>query len=167
MKKFILAITAFLALTVQASAMGYEQARQQALFLTDKMAYELNLTEQQYEAGLRRHMDAAQHRLQLRSLRLAVLCLLRSIILLPSHLLGCRLLAFRSLCPLSASHIPLLRSSYVLCGISRRPLVAAQRRTLVVSRTRLRPPQTSPRPPRYARRLQQGSLSQRMAHRHH
>ena len=57
MKKFILAITAFLALTVQASAMGYEQARQQALFLTDKMAYELNLTEQQYEAAYEINLD--------------------------------------------------------------------------------------------------------------
>ena len=158
MKKFILAITAFLALTVQASAMGYEQARQQALFLTDKMAYELNLTEQQYEAAYEINLD---YLLSIDS-RDDVY-----VILLPSHLLGCRLLALRSLCPLSASHIPLLRSTFILCGISRRPLVAAQRRTLVVSRTRLRPPQTSPRPPRYARQLQQGSLSQRMAHRHH
>ena len=30
-------------------AMDYEQAREQALFLTDKMAYELNLNDQQYE----------------------------------------------------------------------------------------------------------------------
>ena len=45
MKKFILALVAMVTMTVtSASAMSYEQARQQALFLTDKMAYELNLT---------------------------------------------------------------------------------------------------------------------------
>lgn len=32
-----------------ASAMSYEEAREQALFLTDKMAYELNLNDEQYE----------------------------------------------------------------------------------------------------------------------
>ena len=37
--------------------MSYEQARQQALFLTDKMAYELNLTEDQYEAAYEVNLD--------------------------------------------------------------------------------------------------------------
>ncbi len=50
MKKFILALIALFTITVSASAMSYDQARQQALFLTDKMAYELNLTDEQYEA---------------------------------------------------------------------------------------------------------------------
>lgn len=40
-----------------ASAMSYKQARQQALFLTDKMAYELNLTEDQYEAAYEVNLD--------------------------------------------------------------------------------------------------------------
>lgn len=40
-----------------ASAMSYEQARQQALFLTDKMAYELNLTDDQYEAAYETNLD--------------------------------------------------------------------------------------------------------------
>lgn len=40
-----------------ASAMSYEQAREQALFLTDKMAYELNLTEQQYDAAYEINLD--------------------------------------------------------------------------------------------------------------
>lgn len=40
-----------------ASAMSYEQARQQALFLTDKMAYELNLTDDQYEAAYEINLD--------------------------------------------------------------------------------------------------------------
>lgn len=37
--------------------MSYEQARQQALFLTDKMAYELNLNEAQYEAAYEVNLD--------------------------------------------------------------------------------------------------------------
>ena len=44
-------------MTVSASAMSYEQARQQALFLTDKMAYELNLTDDQYEAAYEVNLD--------------------------------------------------------------------------------------------------------------
>ena len=48
MKKFIIALVAMFTMTfTTASAMSYEQARQQALFLTDKMAYELNLTDDQ------------------------------------------------------------------------------------------------------------------------
>ena len=57
MKKFILALVALFTLTVSASAMSYEQARQQALFLTDKMAYELNLTDDQYEAAYEVNLD--------------------------------------------------------------------------------------------------------------
>ena len=44
-------------MTVSATAMSYEQARQQALFLTDKMAYELNLTDEQYEAAYEINLD--------------------------------------------------------------------------------------------------------------
>lgn len=40
-----------------ANAMSYEQAREQALFLTDKMAYELNLSEAQYEAAYEINLD--------------------------------------------------------------------------------------------------------------
>ena len=48
MKRMIIALVAMFMMTfTTASAMSYEQARQQALFLTDKMAYELNLTEDQ------------------------------------------------------------------------------------------------------------------------
>jgi hypothetical protein len=57
MKKFILAFTALLTMAVSANAMSYEQARQQALFLTDKMAYELNLTDDQYEAAYEINLD--------------------------------------------------------------------------------------------------------------
>ena len=37
--------------------MSYEQARNEALFLTDKMAYELNLTDAQYEAAYEINLD--------------------------------------------------------------------------------------------------------------
>lgn len=58
MKKFIIALVAMFMLTfTSASAMSYEQARQQALFLTDKMAYELNLTDDQYEAAYEINLD--------------------------------------------------------------------------------------------------------------
>ena len=57
MKRFLIAMTALLTITLSASAMSYEQARQQALFLTDKMAYELNLTEEQYEAAYEVNLD--------------------------------------------------------------------------------------------------------------
>ena len=46
-----------LATVTGVKAMGYEQAREQALFLTDKMAYELNLSEQQYEAAYEINLD--------------------------------------------------------------------------------------------------------------
>lgn len=57
MKKFVLTLMAMLTLQLSASAMSYEQARDQALFLTDKMAYELNLTEDQYEAAYEINLD--------------------------------------------------------------------------------------------------------------
>ena len=48
-----------LLLTVALStmAMSYEQARDRALFLTDKMAYELNLKDEQYEAAYEVNLD--------------------------------------------------------------------------------------------------------------
>jgi hypothetical protein len=57
MKRILIAMTVMLTITLSASAMSYEQARQQALFLTDKMAYELNLTEEQYEAAYEVNLD--------------------------------------------------------------------------------------------------------------
>lgn len=39
------------------NAMPYSQAKEEALFLTDKMAYELNLSEQQYEAAYEINLD--------------------------------------------------------------------------------------------------------------
>ena len=57
MKRLLIALTALVTFTLSANAMSYEQARQQALFLTDKMAYELNLTEEQYEAAYEVNLD--------------------------------------------------------------------------------------------------------------
>ena len=57
MKKMMFTLMAFLTIAVNASAMSYEQAREEALFLTDKMAYELNLTDAQYEAAYEINLD--------------------------------------------------------------------------------------------------------------
>lgn len=57
MKKFVSALILLFTVTVSANAMSYEQAREQALFLTDKMAYELNLSEAQYEAAYEINLD--------------------------------------------------------------------------------------------------------------
>lgn len=58
MKKMIIAMVTLLSSFITtANAMSYEQAREQALFLTDKMAYELNLDEEQYEAAYEVNLD--------------------------------------------------------------------------------------------------------------
>ena len=57
MKKLLAILTMVLTFTVSANAMSYKQAREQALFLTDKMAYELNLTDDQYEAAYEINLD--------------------------------------------------------------------------------------------------------------
>ena len=57
MKRLFATIVMVLSFAVAASAMSYSQAREQALFLTDKMAYELNLTDDQYEAAYEINLD--------------------------------------------------------------------------------------------------------------
>lgn len=57
MKRILATFATLFAMTAAIQAMSYEQARQQALFLTDKMAYELNLTEEQYEAAYEVNLD--------------------------------------------------------------------------------------------------------------
>ena len=57
MKKYIFTLMAMMTIVVSASAMSYSQAREQALFLTDKMAYELNLNDEQYEAAFEINLD--------------------------------------------------------------------------------------------------------------
>jgi hypothetical protein len=57
MKKMMIALTMMLLTAATGKAMSYEQARNEALFLTDKMAYELNLTDEQYEAAYEINLD--------------------------------------------------------------------------------------------------------------
>ena len=57
MKKYILVFIALFTIIGSVYSMSYEHARSQALFLTDKMAYELNLTEEQYEAAFEVNLD--------------------------------------------------------------------------------------------------------------
>lgn len=57
MKKIFLTLVVLAVMAVKASAMSYSQARDQALFLTDKMAYELNLNDEQYEAAYEINLD--------------------------------------------------------------------------------------------------------------
>ena len=53
----MIALVAMLSIAATGKAMSYEQARNEALFLTDKMAYELNLTDEQYEAAYEINLD--------------------------------------------------------------------------------------------------------------
>jgi len=57
MKKMMMTLVALLTIAATGKAMSYEQARNEALFLTDKMAYELNLTDAQYEAAYEINLD--------------------------------------------------------------------------------------------------------------
>lgn len=49
MKKLVIMVTMII-MTITANAMNYNKAKNEAMFLSDKMAYELNLTKVQYEA---------------------------------------------------------------------------------------------------------------------
>ena len=53
----MIALLTMLTIATSGKAMSYEQARNEALFLTDKMAYELNLTDEQYEAAYEINLD--------------------------------------------------------------------------------------------------------------
>ena len=53
----MMTLVAMLTIAATGKAMSYEQARNEALFLTDKMAYELNLTDEQYEAAYEINLD--------------------------------------------------------------------------------------------------------------
>lgn len=58
-KSIILVV--MLTMVTSASAMSYGEARNEALFLADKMAYELNLTDEQYEAAYEINLDYLMH----------------------------------------------------------------------------------------------------------
>ena len=57
MKKFTLSLMLMLAAWMGANAMSFERARAEALYLTDKMAYELNLNDQQYNDAYEINFD--------------------------------------------------------------------------------------------------------------
>ena len=57
MKKMLLTLMAMVTMTISAQAMTFNEARREAFFLTDKMAYELNLSNAQYEAVYEINLD--------------------------------------------------------------------------------------------------------------
>ena len=56
MKKMTI-LAVMMVMTISANAMSYNAAKHEALFLSDKMAYELNLTAAQYEAVYEINLD--------------------------------------------------------------------------------------------------------------
>ena len=56
MKKMMF-MAVMMVMTISANAMSYHAAKNEALFLSDKMAYELNLTAAQYEAVYEINLD--------------------------------------------------------------------------------------------------------------
>ena len=56
MKKMMF-LAVMMVMTISANAMSYNAAKHEALFLSDKMAYELNLTATQYEAVYEINLD--------------------------------------------------------------------------------------------------------------
>ncbi len=56
MKKMMM-MAVMMVMTISANAMSYNAARNEALFLSDKMAYELELTEAQYDAVYEINLD--------------------------------------------------------------------------------------------------------------
>ena len=57
MKKFFLSLILSMAAFAGASAMSFSRAQSEALYLTDKMAYELNLNDQQYNDAYEINLD--------------------------------------------------------------------------------------------------------------
>ncbi|MBO7628361.1 MAG: hypothetical protein J6S87_00220 [Bacteroidales bacterium] len=55
--KHLTILAAIMAMTFSAKALKYNDVKDDALFLTDKMAYELNLTDEQYEAVYEINLD--------------------------------------------------------------------------------------------------------------
>ncbi len=57
MKRYMMTLIAVCIASMSAFAMGYEEARREALYLTDKMAYELNLNPDQYDYAYEINLD--------------------------------------------------------------------------------------------------------------
>ncbi len=53
----LMILAMMMVMTISANAMSYNAAKNEALFLSDKMAYELNLTAAQYEAVYEINLD--------------------------------------------------------------------------------------------------------------
>ena len=152
MKKVLFTLAMMLT-TLTASAMSYKQAREQALFLTDKMAYELDLTEEQYEAAYEVNLDYLMsittasdvysdywtRRPLIYPLRLAVPHILRTGVFLPPDILGSRRMALPHLRILS-THPLLLRPPGMFLLIPRSTRMAHKRRALMVQGPPLRTP---------------------------
>ena len=56
MKKMMF-MAILMVMTITANAMSYKEARNEALYLSDKMAYELDLTDAQYDAVYEINLD--------------------------------------------------------------------------------------------------------------
>ncbi len=57
MKRYMMTLITVCIASMSAFAMGYEEARREALYLTDKMAYELNLNPDQYDYAYEINLD--------------------------------------------------------------------------------------------------------------
>ena len=57
MKRLLLSLLLAVAALLPAGAMSYDEARDRAWYLTDKMAYELNLTQEQYDRAYQINLD--------------------------------------------------------------------------------------------------------------
>ena len=57
MKRYILTLVLACTACISALAMSYEEARREAHYLTDKMAYELNLNADQYDYAYEINLD--------------------------------------------------------------------------------------------------------------
>ena len=57
MKKILLSLVLSVAAIAGANAMSFSRAQAEALYLTDKMAYELNLNDQQYNDAYEINLD--------------------------------------------------------------------------------------------------------------
>lgn len=57
MKRYLLFLLLIIASMVSAKALSYNEARERAWYLTDKMAYELNLTAEQYDCVYQINLD--------------------------------------------------------------------------------------------------------------
>lgn len=55
--KHLTILAMMMVMTITAQAMPYDRAKDEALFLSDKMAYELDLTDEQYEAVYEINLD--------------------------------------------------------------------------------------------------------------